>query len=409
MFDTMEQAQSNKPLALMPVSFLVTEGDNFDERIIRFGDKDPNEDHAHPGQSVTQQCRSYIFTIDNQTKLRLIDTPGMGDTRGFDQDDLNLQYILSFINNLPHLNALCILLKPNEARLSVVSRSYFTRLVGFLGEHFRSNIVFCFTNTQATFFTPGNTGPLLREMLQSQTIRNIPFEKKNTFCFDSESLRYLIAQLDGAKFDDYQREEYKQSWITSVKESKRFLAYLCDELKSYPKIQWQSIEHAQFQMTLLVRPMLETLRNLFRNVILHPPVEYSSETNRKSSEEIESELDQLKRMILELACYSGSIVAHSGNDVITESLTEMIAQEKKFYSSENTECSNRKLCEKLHQFSEEYQQKRNHRTSSANSIDLSTVYQLIGNISAIASIKEQLYPEHINHQEKEIHNPSLSS
>ncbi|CAF3338324.1 unnamed protein product, partial [Rotaria sp. Silwood2] len=48
-FDKLEQARSGQPIVLMPVSFLLTVGDNFDERIVKFGDEDPNEDHDHPG------------------------------------------------------------------------------------------------------------------------------------------------------------------------------------------------------------------------------------------------------------------------------------------------------------------------------------------------------------------------
>ncbi|CAF4284016.1 unnamed protein product, partial [Rotaria sordida] len=55
-FKTFEQAQSNTPIVLIPVSFLMTVGDDFQERLIKFGDFDSsnNEDFDHPGESVTQ-------------------------------------------------------------------------------------------------------------------------------------------------------------------------------------------------------------------------------------------------------------------------------------------------------------------------------------------------------------------
>jgi GTP-binding protein EngB required for normal cell division len=267
-FETFEEARSNEPLVALPVSFLMTVGDHFEEKIVKFGTIDPNEDHDHPGQSVTQHCRSYVFRIGTQTKLRIIDTPGMGDTRGLEQDDRNMEHILSFINNLSHLNAICILLKPNESRLTVVLRSYFTRFLSFLGENARNNIVFCFTNTRATFFAPGNTGPLLRKMINSLPIKDIPFEKRNTFCFDSESFRYLVALRNNVKFDTYQENEYQQSWTASSTVSNLLIQYICNELKPYSKRQWQSIEHAQFSVKQLIRPMLETTRNILRNITL---------------------------------------------------------------------------------------------------------------------------------------------
>ncbi|CAF5004782.1 unnamed protein product, partial [Rotaria sp. Silwood1] len=211
-FESFEKASCTKPVVVMPVSFMMTVGHHFEEKIVTFGDEDSNEDHHHPGQSVTQHCRSYIFPIGTRTKIRFIDTPGMGDTRGLIQDDINMQHILSFITNLSHLNAICILLKPNESRLNIVLRSYFDRLLKFLGENARHNIIFCFTNTRATFFAPGDTAPLLKKMILSCPIKDIPFDKSNTFCFDSESFRYLVAVRSGIEFDQYQKNEYQQSW-----------------------------------------------------------------------------------------------------------------------------------------------------------------------------------------------------
>ncbi|CAF4077276.1 unnamed protein product, partial [Adineta steineri] len=267
-FDTIEKARNGQPIALIPVAFTLTVGDEFNERHIQYGDLDLNEDHFHPGQSFTQQCRSYIFPIGKRTKIRFIDTPGMGDTRGFNQDDVNLQHILSFITNLSHLNAVCIFLKPNESRLNIVFRSYFTRLVGYLGENIRNNIIFCFTNTRATFFAPGNTGPVMKKMLASHHIKNISLKKANTFCFDNEALRYLIGLKKKVKFDDYQREEYKRSWMRSVDETVRLLDYISNNLKPYTESDWQSAEHAYYLINQMIRPTLETIRNNIRNAVL---------------------------------------------------------------------------------------------------------------------------------------------
>ena len=267
-FDTLEHARFSQLIAVMPVSFLLTVGDHFAERFVRFGGQDSNEDYSHPDQSVTQHCRSYVFTIGTQTRLRLIDTPGMGDTRGLEQDDLNMQHIISFIDNLSHLNAICILLKPNESKLNIILRLYLNKLLNFLGENVHSNIVFCFTNTRSTFFAPGDTEPLLRSMLKSCSLKGIPLEKSNTFCFDNESFRHLIPIQDGVEFDDYQNNEYRQSWVSSVSESNRWIKYICQKLEAYSSNDWKSIEHARFQIDQMTRPMIETTRNIFRNLIL---------------------------------------------------------------------------------------------------------------------------------------------
>ncbi|CAF4402419.1 unnamed protein product, partial [Rotaria sp. Silwood2] len=268
-FETFEKSHSSEPLVAIPVSFMITVGDHFEEKVVKLGNEDSNEDHEHPGQSVTQNCRSYVFPLkDTQTTIRMIDTPGVRDVRGLTQDDLNVQHIISYISNLSHLNAICILLKPDESRLNIIFRSYLDRLLNFLGEDARNNIIFCFTNTRAMFFTPGNTAPLLKEMISSCPIKDIPFNKSNTFCFDNESFRYLVALQNGIKFDKHQEDEYEQSWTNSVIESNRLLQYICGtELKSYFENEWRSIEHVQLKIQQMIRPMLDTTRNLFQHIV----------------------------------------------------------------------------------------------------------------------------------------------
>ena len=265
-----------KPIVLIPVSFIMTSGVDFDEHQVTFGGMDTlaNEDFTNFGQSVTQHCKSYIFshTNDDNTvrKLRIIDTPGIGDVRGSTQDDINMQHVLSFISKLTHLNAVCMLMKPNSARLNAFLRSCLIQLFDLLGEDARERIIFCFTNARSTFYTPGDTGPLLKQLLSSLPMKNILFNKQNTFCFDSESFRYLVATQNGMRFDDLNVNEYKQSWNKSSDESKKFLKYILANMDS-PLImgEHQSVKDAQLRIALMVRPMLEAIRNTLRNLVLY--------------------------------------------------------------------------------------------------------------------------------------------
>jgi GTP-binding protein EngB required for normal cell division len=272
-FETLKQAQSETPIALIPVSFLITVDNNLDKRTVKFGDfvSSNNEDFDHPGQSVTQDCRSYVFHIGhgNGRKLRIIDTPGFGDTRGPDQDELNMQHILEYINNLSHLNAICFLLKSNALHLHTFFQSCLSQLFSFLQQTARNNIAFCFTNGRSNFYMPGNTTPLLKNMLTSFSEGEIPFEEENTFCFDNEPFRYLVALQNRIPFGDHEKEDYEMSWSTSMTELKRFIDYIGNNLVTYRIRQdIQSIRHAQFEIVRIIRPMLETMRNILRNTVL---------------------------------------------------------------------------------------------------------------------------------------------
>ena len=446
-YETIHQAK-RRPLSVMPVSFIVTEGEHFEERTVTFGKPDDNEIHNKLGQSVTQQCKSYIFPVSTRTDMRLIDTPGMGDTRGLEQDDRNMESILSFISKLSHLNAICILLKPNEAKLNVVLRSYFNRLLGFLGKNVSKNIVFCFTNTRGTFFAPGDTGPLLKKLIESYSTENIRFTKQNTFCFDNESFRYLIVQLNRIQFDDFQTKEYEQSWTVSVNESNRFLTYICSEIEPYYQKEWQSIEHATFQIKQLFRPMMETMRTHLRNLIIceseqslrmiefHPKIvsqpsticleckvlddycgfgilldvlhilsekcdcghdraqhidvsyrlEYHLSWNKNKSNvnEIKQKLERLQKMILQLQSYC----THQ-DDSFLSFLNYMIQQEK-YICEESTQTNdfNSKLLKNLKTFIKEL--KHCSLSSKENADNLEEIYQNIEAVFQIDEIKKQM-------------------
>ncbi|CAF1334549.1 unnamed protein product [Rotaria sordida] len=268
-FQTLGDAEKSEPIVIIPVSFLLTINDNFDEKIIKFGHIDSNENHNNSGQSVTQQCKSYVFDISNEKKLRIIDTPGFGDTRGIDQDDVNMEGIFSFLHNINYLNGICLLFKPEVVQLNLYWQSCLIQLFDYFGENIVNNFIFCFTNARSTFFTLGNTRPLLKKLFESFPRKNIPFEKNNTFCFDSEAFRYLVAIRDSIEFDPNERHDFEQSWIRSTIESERFRDFLC-HLHEYRKnYEWQSIKDVQFQINFMIRPILETMRNLHRNIILY--------------------------------------------------------------------------------------------------------------------------------------------
>ena len=267
LFDSLEEAESSEPALLIPVSFLTTSGFNFDEIVVRFGDTDVNENYGAPGQSVTQQCRSYVFDISTEVQFRLIDTPGINDTRGLDQDEKNIDQILSYVTHFGHINAICILLKPNTTRLNIVFRTCMMQLFTYLSSSAVDNIIFCFTNTSSTFFGPGNTAPILKSFLNDLPIKNVPFSSKNAFCFDSESFRYLLIRKSKIDIEEFQQRQCLTSWTNSVKESERLFNFI-RSLKPYCIDQWRSQKHAQIQIRMMLRPMMETFLVALYNLVL---------------------------------------------------------------------------------------------------------------------------------------------
>ena len=268
-FETLEDAEKHEPSVVIPVSFIMTSGADFHEHVVQFGDPDSNEAHNKIAQSVTQRCQCYVLDIADGRKLRLIDTPGFGDSRGAEQDELNMSEIFAFTHSLPYLNGICLLLKPNVNKLHAYFRSCFNQLLNFFGPTLQEHLIFCFTNARSTFFAPGDTKPMLTAFFQSSSIKEITIHKENTFCFDSESFRYLVALKNSVRFDQIQREEFEQSWLQSAAETKRFRHRLLQQ-KAFRQCEArQSDAHARLQIRWLVRPICEGIRNILRNTLLH--------------------------------------------------------------------------------------------------------------------------------------------
>ena len=257
-FESLDQAERGDPVVLIPVSFLITIGNKVDKFVVKYGNVDSNEDHEHQAESVTQHCKSYLFDLNDQVSLRLIDSPGIA------QNVKNIDHILTYINTLSHLNAVCLLLNSSESRLSVCFRTCIDQLLTYLTPIAYENIIFSFTNSRQTFYTPGETGRLLREMLNQEHLADIPFQKQNTFCFDSESFRYLAARRCQIEFDDFQKVECRNSWKASVTESRRMLDFI-QTRSPYRLQEYQSPRKAVLDIHMYARALMEALRLIIYN------------------------------------------------------------------------------------------------------------------------------------------------
>lgn len=140
---------------------------------------------------------------------------------------MNLKHLLSFLSNYRELNAICVLLKPNNAKVGVVFKYCILELLTHLNKSASENILFLFTNSRGTFYKPGDTAKPLRKVLQDIRSRpphvEIKFEQENYFCFDSEAFRYLVAKSapNNVVFDSGAHADFEKSWQRSVSECQR--------------------------------------------------------------------------------------------------------------------------------------------------------------------------------------------
>ncbi|ENH70696.1 hypothetical protein FOC1_g10004994 [Fusarium oxysporum f. sp. cubense race 1] len=158
---------------LVPCSFSVSHWNPSDldqeleNRTIRVGSGD-NEHDGTTGDSATQRTSVYRVTY-NDTKYRIIDTPGIGDTRGPETDNKNIKDIMNTLKRYKELHGILILLKTNEARLTATVNFCFGELLSHLHRSAVANVVFGFTHTLISNYAPGDALKPLQSYLKNNT------------------------------------------------------------------------------------------------------------------------------------------------------------------------------------------------------------------------------------------------
>ncbi|CAG2109897.1 unnamed protein product [Medioppia subpectinata] len=269
-FETMDAA-NGQPICLMPVSFTIADPMTRMPLTVSLGDQDhAQEKIKDTTTSVTQYPMCYKFEDDNIV-LNIIDTPGIADTDGVDKDNENMKNILDFISNYREINAFCVLLKSNDTRVSVMFKYCIFELFTHLNKSAANNILFLFTNCRSTHYMPGESGPLLISILEqikkSPPNVEIPYNLNTTYCFDSESFRYLVATSDpnNIQFDPKHKASYVESWEISVKECQRLFEYII-QLTPHKVMDTLSLNNAKQIIHLLTQPLADIAKNIADNV-----------------------------------------------------------------------------------------------------------------------------------------------
>jgi GTPase SAR1 family protein len=222
-FKTLDEAmEAPQPVCLISSKF------TFDEREVILKSSNDNKDENEvlgDGKSATQEPKTYQFQTATCI-VNIIDTPGIGDTRGIEQDKENTRKILNAIGQYKELHAICFLFKANESKLTVNFRFCISELLLQLHKDAVNNIVFFFTNARTSFYKPGDThGPLTQFLSELKAQRNldIPFNSENTCCLDNEAFKLVAAHANGVRFPEIHFKKFESSWKHSAAETHRFI------------------------------------------------------------------------------------------------------------------------------------------------------------------------------------------
>lgn len=139
-YQTLAEAERNDLIWMIP--FVIERG--FDPPI-RVGQSCANERLDATVDSSTMSPRCHYFKIEGYYYC-LIDTPGIGDTRGIKEDKQNMQNIMDFLKSFNRLHLICFLMKPDNVRLDDRFEFCFKELIMQFHRSALQNLVFCFTH-----------------------------------------------------------------------------------------------------------------------------------------------------------------------------------------------------------------------------------------------------------------------
>ena len=124
---------------LIPTKYLKGTGVNTESDILK------------QDQSQTQFCHVHKFEIqieDKNISLSVMDTPGLGDVRGIQQDDDNANKIIETISKTNELNSIVLMLNGAEPRVNERVKYIVQRIIGILPNVIKENLILVLSNTR---------------------------------------------------------------------------------------------------------------------------------------------------------------------------------------------------------------------------------------------------------------------
>ncbi|XP_073692859.1 uncharacterized protein [Garra rufa] len=119
-----------------------------DEEFYQITEEKENQDQT---QSQTSEITIYeVFVEENPTSLTIIDTPGYGDTEGYEKDREISEYLIRLFSDddgIHYIDAVCFVMKSSQNRLSGKEHYIFHSVLSLFGKDIENNIVFLLTQS----------------------------------------------------------------------------------------------------------------------------------------------------------------------------------------------------------------------------------------------------------------------
>ncbi|TKR63159.1 hypothetical protein L596_027024 [Steinernema carpocapsae] len=218
-FPSVHSADGHTPIVAIPSQFDVADKNDV-YKTVKIGQEDPNESYANIGESVTRTPHCYEFSYQGKT-YRIIDSPGLGDTRGVPQDKKNMDMILRQLFSLHEIHAICVVMKTKD-KLSTGLKFCLNHIRTQVHPEAVKKLFFCFTYANDNHFGQADGVVLLDRFFKDEGFA-CRVNPESTFYFDNSGFRYMAIQADPNIDLDLNAEDYEDSWKASRSFTRRLL------------------------------------------------------------------------------------------------------------------------------------------------------------------------------------------
>ena len=228
-FDTVTEAEAAGGSFPISANFIANDPVTYEDRIIST-DKHVRHSEYAAGESVTQEPRTYCFTHGGLI-VNLIDTPGFSDTKDTDtgkheKDKQHVDDILHFVGRFDKLHAICILLKPNQTRITEGFAYCITEILRNLHESACNNVIFIITNVKSTDFTPGRILATLRDFFHQNSLTKVKVNPSTVYCFENDTMQHIVEYVNECPHNKDKHCLAEESWKKSSKTTMDMLTYI---------------------------------------------------------------------------------------------------------------------------------------------------------------------------------------
>ncbi|KAJ9455665.1 Dual specificity protein kinase shkE [Diplonema papillatum] len=135
---------------------------------------------ASQAESQTPEVKVYRVWCDEiGATLRIIDTPGFGDTRGLERDEKITDHIKDALERESKIHAVCFVAAASRPRLTMTQQYIISKVLGCFGINARDHIYVLAT------FADGKRGPVLDAFASDASF---PFSEERSFHFNNSAL-----------------------------------------------------------------------------------------------------------------------------------------------------------------------------------------------------------------------------